>query len=100
MNRQKYMYIKFTIVIVTAPRTSAKVYCSAGHCNATDHLFKWPQDKKRREEWTSFVRNKRSGKKGAQWNANTASRLCFRHFTSDCFQNLAMYTTLTESQVR
>lgn len=74
--------------------------CSAGHCDATDHLFNFPSTDPRRDAWTRFVRDKRLSKSGGRWDPNSASRLCFRHFKTDDFDNLQMYKTLKHEAVR
>ncbi|XP_067935773.1 uncharacterized protein [Watersipora subatra] len=64
--------------------------CAAANCEETKHLFAWPRGRTstdvQRAKWTAFVK-----KHVANFRYKTISRICFRHFTEECFSNYHQY---------
>jgi len=87
-------------------KTTHEIRCVAANCEATGaHLYTWPSATRhtnRHHCWTRFVREKRGANrnKGKQWNQNSQSRLCFRHFQETEFVNLVQYKTCPDVQCR
>lgn len=51
-------------------------------------LHKWPTDKSQADAWRRFVCSKRK-----DWKPSSVSRLCSKHFTEDCFENMLQFST-------
>ena len=69
--------------------TSTKKYrkaCDAAFCESTSHLFKWPTDKADSEYWCRWVKTK-----NVSFKLKASSRLCCKHFSEECFDNLYKY---------
>ncbi|XP_067930187.1 uncharacterized protein [Watersipora subatra] len=75
------------------------LFCAVGNCEEIKHLFAWPRGQSstdaQRAKWTAFVK-----KHVADFQYRTSSRICFRHFTKECFSNYYQYKYLTEESVR
>ena len=69
--------------------TSTKKYrkaCDAAFCESTSHLFKWPTDKADSDYWCRWVKTK-----NVSFKLKASSRLCCKHFSEECFDNLYKY---------
>ena len=79
-----------TMACGIVPKSKRKItyrkICDAAYCESTSHLFKWPVDKADSEYWSRWVKTK-----NVSFKLIASSRLCCKHFSEECFDNLYKY---------